>query len=190
MDRIDRVVWKGKAIETDRLMIGRLVYRNDEPFLKQRDKIIRLQSIATIVALGAIAFFLVGSVSMGFFSLVLLWVIMLITDVVQINIWRGLDRGIVVHENGLDALDYRAFTVGRIFVPLEEISHLGMGLLRFNIYLRHSKKKLFCHKNMVDYQTIWHIGQLLEGRMPEQKGPELIIYSEDGASRSAPQFRI
>ncbi len=189
MDGIDRVVWKGKLIETDRLMVGRLVYRNDEPFLKQRDRIIRLQWIATIVALGAIAFFLVGSVLLGFYSLVFLWMIMLIMDVAQISIWRDLDRGVVVHENGLDTLDYRAFTVGRIFVPLEEISHLGMGLLRFTIYLKHSNKKLFCHKNMVDHQTIWHIVHLLEGMMPEQKGPELIVYSGDGTSRSARQFR-
>ena len=101
-----------------------------------------------------------------------------------------MDRGMAVHENGLDTLDYRAFTIGRVFVPWEEISHFGMGFFRFTIYLKHSNKKLFCHKNMVDYATIWHIGQLLEGRMPEQRGPELVIYSDDGVSRPMPQFRM
>ena len=190
MRRIDRVVWKGKLIKTDRVPVGGLVYRNDEPFLRQRDKIIRVQWVATIVALGAIVFFLLGLGSMAFVSLAFLWVIMLILDVVQINMWRGMDRGVVVHENGVDILDYRAFTIGRVFVLREEISHFGMGFLRFTIYLKYSNKKLFCHKNMVDYATIWHIGQLLGGRMPVHKEPELVIYSYDGASRTVPQFRM
>jgi len=190
MKRIDRVVWKGKFIKPNRVPIGRLVYRNDYPFLKQRGKIIRIQWFAIIVALAAILFFMTGLGQMGFFSLVIFWIIMLAMDIVQLNMWRGMDRGMVVHENGVDSLDYRAFTLGRVFVPWEEISHIGIGWFRFTIFLKASKKKVFCHRNMVDVDTVWHTGRLLEGWIPEQREPEMVIYSEDGASRSMPQFRM
>jgi hypothetical protein len=188
MTRIDRVVWKGKFIKTDRMIIGRLVYRNDEPFLKQRKKIIRQQWIAIIIAFGAILFFLLGLRSTPFVLLVFLWVVMFLIDVVQFNFWKGVDRGVVVHENGLDILDYRTFTLGRIFVPREEISHFGLGWFRFTIYLKRSNKILFCHRSMVDNQTIWHIGKLLEGKLPEPKGPELKIYGDDGAYGYIPRY--
>jgi hypothetical protein len=187
---MDRVVWRGKVIKAAHVPMGDLVYRNDEPFLEQRNKIIRLQWFAIIVAIAAIVFFLASIGPLAFLMIVIVWLVLLLMDVVQLNMWKRVDRGVVVHENGLDTLDYRAFSIGRVFVPRDEISHVGMGLIRFNIYLRHSDRKLFCHWRMVDDETIWHIWRLLEGRIPEAKGPELFVYSEDGASRSLPQYRI
>jgi hypothetical protein len=190
MRRINRVVWRGDFIYTDRIPIGPLVYRDDRPFLRQRDRIVRMQWMATVVALSAVIFFLVGTGSLATVALALLWMFILLMDVIQLNMWRGMDRGIVVHENGLDTLDYRHFTIGRVFVPREEISHFATGILRFTIYLKHSRRKLFCHKRMVDEATVWHIWRLLEGGRPGPRAPELVVYGDEGVSTSSPPFRV
>lgn len=193
MDRIDRVVWRGKVITSDRVMVGDLVYRNDEPFQKQRALILKLQRFMVVLGAGLIALTLIlfglsNSLSLLFsmFGMVMV----LVSSILQIAMWKSADRGMVVHNNGVDAMEYRAFSIGRVFVPWEEIWSCKKGWLRFTIYLKHSRKKIFCHKNMVDDMTIWHIQQLPKGGMPEQKEPELVIYSDDGVSRSMPQFRM
>lgn len=189
MNSIDRVVWRGDFIRTDKVPLGPLVYRNDMPFLEQRDWIIRLQWLAIVTALSALIFYLIAALALVTVTLVFLWIVFLVIDVAQLNMWRDMDRGIVVHENGLDALDYRHFTVGRIFVPWDEISHFGFGRIRFNIYLKHSNKKLFCHKRMVDGATVWHIWRFLETASLVRGSPELVVYGEEGVSISMPVLR-
>ncbi len=190
MRGIDRVVWRGHFIRTDRVLTGRVVYRNDAPFADQRDRIVRTQWMVLAIALLAILFFMLTILAMVAILVFILWLTLLFLDVIQLNMWRGKDRGVVVHENGVDMLDYRPLTVGRIFVPFSEISHTEVGLTRFIIVLRYSERKLFCHHRMVDAATIWHIDRSLTGRGFGGSAPELVIYGGGGSRNQLPQERV
>ncbi len=186
VERIDRVVWQGRVITPDHVQIGRLIYRNDEIFFKQRRWILKITLVSVAISFIIVLICLFGMLFFGFGALYILdffaFSLFLLSFLISYNNWRSVDHGIGVHENGLDAIEMRSFSVPRVFIPYEEIGHLRVGWIRFTVQLKSSKKKFFCSSKMVDEMTIKIAEELRRGERPPPGKPKLVIYGGEGAS--------
>lgn len=186
VERIDRVVWKGKVINYDNVPTGKLIYRNDEIFFKQRRFIINLSLISAVTSFILLLLCLFGMIFFGlgfyFILFILSFFINTMVYFVTYTNWKTVDHGIGVHENGLDAIEIRSLNIPRVFIPYEEIGLLKVNWLRFTIQLKSSKKKFVCSSKMVDDFTLQIIEELRQGKRPSPEPPKLVVYGDGGAS--------
>ena len=157
---------------------GRLVFRDDDAFSGEREKVLKYGWAFIGIAL---ILFILNLLRIYWWGADFLWVTMLIVWAILATVWyrsimswRELEHGIGIHENGFDIFRV-SLLAERAFVPFDEIEDWSRGRLAYILHTCRGKKRWRMPYDMLGVRGTLIADEVLtsiEGRNEGGKGPE------------------
>ncbi len=176
-----RVVKEGRIVEAKSIDTGPIVYRADARFTGyKKDLRKNVRVYLGLLLVGEIVLLLAwANYDFDRSGLVgILFLPMFMLPLVITSLWHlsTLDRGVAIHENGVDMIKVILIRASRTFVPWDEIEEVKRIGDSFGFILRHSGDYLGCNHKMVDEYTEHAIRSMKERAEETDEPPDLHVY--------------